>query len=76
MNFNQLYYLHFAILMPRLLLYSNSGVLSSSFSRSPFITYSSQNPWNFLDIEVIMIKKKMTSVCPFQLKSIRVTFLQ
>ena len=28
MNFNQLYYLHFAILMPRLLLYSNSGVLS------------------------------------------------
>ena len=32
MNFNQLYYLHFAILMPRLLLYKNSGVLSSSSS--------------------------------------------
>ena len=25
--------------------------------RSPFITYSSQNPWKFLDMEVIMIKK-------------------
>ena len=25
--------------------------------RSPFITYSSQNPWNFLDMEVIMIKE-------------------
>ena len=24
--------------------------------RSPFITYCSQNPWNFLDMEVIMIK--------------------
>ena len=25
--------------------------------RSPFITYSSQNPWNFLDTEVIMVKE-------------------
>ena len=25
--------------------------------RSPFITYSSQNPWNFLDMEKIMIKE-------------------
>ena len=25
--------------------------------RSPFITYSSQNPCNFLDMEVIMIKE-------------------
>ena len=24
---------------------------------SPFIMYSSQNPWNFLDMEVIMIKE-------------------
>ena len=23
----------------------------------PFITYYSQNPWNFLDMEVIMIKE-------------------
>ena len=29
--------------------------------RSPFITYSSQNPRNFLDMEVIMIKKEMIS---------------
>ena len=24
---------------------------------SPFIMYSSQNPWNYLDMEVIMIKE-------------------
>ena len=24
---------------------------------SPFIMYSSQNPWNFLDMEVIMINR-------------------
>ena len=44
--------------------------------RSPFITYSSQNPWNFLDIEVIIIKEDDKCLSPFQLKSIRVTFLQ
>ena len=26
--------------------------------RSPFITYSSQNPWNFLYMEVIMIEEE------------------
>ena len=44
--------------------------------RSPFITYSSQNPWNFLNMEVIMIKEDDKCLSPFQLKSIRVTFLQ
>ena len=43
--------------------------------RSPFITYSSQNPWNFLDMEVIMNKEDDKCLSPFQLKSIRVTFL-
>ena len=43
---------------------------------SPFIMYSSQNPWNFLDMEVIMIKEDDKCLSPFQLKSIRVTFLQ
>ena len=41
-----------------------------------FIMYSSQNPWNFLDMEVIMIKDDDKCLSPFQLKSIRVTFLQ
>ena len=41
---------------------------------SPFIMYSSQNLWNFLDMEVIMIKEDDKSLSPFQLKSIRVTF--
>ena len=44
--------------------------------RSPFITYSSQNPWNFLDMEVIMIKEDDKCLSPFQLKSIQVTFFQ
>ena len=44
--------------------------------RSPFIKYSSQNPWNFLDMEVIMIKDDDKYLSHFQLKSIRVTFLQ
>ena len=43
---------------------------------SPFIMYSSQNPWNFLDMEVIMIKEDVKCLSPFHLKSIRVTFLQ
>ena len=43
---------------------------------SPFIMYSSQNPWNFLDMEVIMIKEDDKCSSPSQLKSIRVTFLQ
>ena len=43
---------------------------------SPFIMYSSQNPWNFLDMKVIMIKKDDKCLSPFQLKSMRVTFLQ
>ena len=43
---------------------------------SPFIMYSSQNPWNFLDMEVIMIKEDAKCLSSFQLKSIRVTFLQ
>ena len=43
---------------------------------SPFNMYSSQNPWNFLDMEVIMIKEDDKCLSPFQLKSIRVTFLQ
>ena len=34
---------------------------------------SSQNPWNFLDMEVIMIKEDDKCLSPFQLKSIRVT---
>ena len=44
--------------------------------RNPFITYSSQNPWNFLDMDVIIIKEDDKCLSPFQLKSIRVTFLQ
>ena len=44
--------------------------------KNPFITYSSQNPWNLLEMEVIMIKKDDKCLSPFQLKSIRVTFLQ
>ena len=43
---------------------------------SPFIMYSSQNPWNFLDMEVIMIKEDDKCLSPFQIKSTRVTFLQ
>ena len=43
---------------------------------SPFIMYSSQNPWNFFDMEVIMIKEDDKCLSPFQLKSIPVTFLQ
>ena len=43
---------------------------------SPFIMYSSQIPWNFLDMEVIMIKEDVKCLSPFQLKSIRVTLLQ
>ena len=39
---------------------------------SPFIMYSSQNSWNFLDMEVIMIKEDDKCLSPFQLKSIRV----
>ena len=35
--------------------------------RSPFITYSSQNPWNFLDMAVIMIKDDKC-LSPFQFK--------
>ena len=44
--------------------------------RSPLITYSSQHPWNFLDMEVIMIKEDEKCLSAFQLKSIRFTFLQ
>ena len=51
MNFNQLYYLHFAILMPRLLVYSNSGVLSSSSSSSYFHEFVS-----FLSLFVVSRK--------------------
>ena len=43
---------------------------------SPFIMYSSQNPWNFLDMEVIMIKEDVKCLSPFHLKSILVTLLQ
>ena len=43
---------------------------------SPFIMYSSQNPWNFLDMEEIMIKEDVKCLSPFHLKSIRVTLLQ
>ena len=32
---------------------------------SPFIMYSSQNPWNFLDMEVIMIKEDVKCLSPF-----------
>ena len=39
------------------------------------ITYSSQNPWNFLVMKVIMIKEDDKCLSPFQLKSIPVTFL-
>ena len=53
-----------------------SIIVSEVTVRSPFITYSSQNPWNFLDMEVIMIKEDDKCLSPFQLKSIRVTFLQ
>ena len=44
--------------------------------RIPFNTYFSQNPWNFLDMEVIIIKEDDNCLSPFQFKSIRVTFLQ
>ena len=41
----------------------NSIIVTEVTVRNPFITYSSQNPWNFLDREVIMIKViMMTSV--------------
>ena len=33
---------------------------------SPFIMYSSQNPWSFLDMEVIMIKEDDKCLSPFQ----------
>ena len=42
---------------------------------SPFIMYSSQNPWNFLDMEVIMIKEDDKCLSPFQIKSIRVLII-
>ena len=32
---------------------------------SPFIMYSSQNPWNFLDMEVIMTKEDDKCLSPF-----------
>ena len=32
---------------------------------SPFIMYSSQNPWNFIDMEVIMIKEDVKCLSPF-----------
>ena len=35
---------------------------------SPFIMYSSQNPWNFLDMEVIMIKEDDKCLSPFSIK--------
>ena len=44
--------------------------------RSPFIMYSSQNPWKFLEMEVIMIKEDDKFLSPFQVKSILVTFRQ
>ena len=53
-----------------------SIIVTEVTDRSPFITYSSQNPWNFIDMEVIMIKEDDKCLSPFQLKSIRVTFLQ
>ena len=63
MNFNQLYYLHFAILMPRLLLYSNSGVLSSSSSSSSSsswnkISDAKVNLWDILTYKQAKIKFK------------------
>ena len=36
---------------------------------SPFIMYSSQNPSNFLDMEVIMIKEDVKCLSPFQLNT-------
>ena len=60
--------------------YSNQKVKSIIVTEvtvmSPFIMYSSQNPWNFLDMEVIMIKEDVKCLSPFHLKSIRVTLLQ
>ena len=34
-----------------------STIVTRVTVRRPFVTYSSQNPWNFLDIEVIKIKE-------------------
>ena len=34
-----------------------SNIVTEVTVRSPFITYFSQTPWNFLDMEVIMIKE-------------------
>ena len=53
-----------------------SIIVTEATVMSPFIMNSSQNPWNFLDMEVIMIKEDDKCLSPFQLKSIRVTFLQ
>ena len=53
-----------------------SVIVTEVTVRSPFITYSSQNPWNFLDMEVIMIEEDDKYLSPFQLKLIRITFLQ
>ena len=36
--------------------------------RSPFITYSRQNPWNFLEMEVIMIKEDDKCLSLFSIK--------
>ena len=45
-----------------------SVIVNEVTVKSPFITYSSQNPWNFLDMEVIMIKEDDKCLSPFQLK--------
>ena len=55
---------------------AKSIIVTEITVRSPFIMYSSQNPWNFLDMEVIMIKEDDKCLSPFQLKLIRVMFLQ
>ena len=59
-----------------LYIYVKSIIVTEVTVMSPFIMYSSQNPWNFLDMEVIMIEKDDKCLSPFQLKSIRVTFFQ
>ena len=43
---------------------------------STFIMYSSQNPWNFVDMEVIMIKEDDKCLSPFQLMCHSATLAQ
>ena len=77
---NQSFFIFFSFLIFFFLKQGNqkvkSIIVTAVIVMSPFITYSSQNPWNFLDMEVIMIKEDDKCLNPFQLKPIQVTFVQ